>query len=130
MTDQDNLRDKIADGVLRMHRIIGTTGRTGRVVCCSCDLTWRDHAQYQRHLAQAIIDEFGLTVETRVVHKKTLDRDVLERLRRVIGTWREESEWSNPSRSAGNAGTWTPGTSEENANDPTDAEDHATSSTP
>lgn len=81
-------------------------------------------------VAQAIIDEFGLTVETRLVHKKTLDRDVLERLRRVIGTWREESEWSHPTRSAGNAATWTPGTSEENANDPTDAEDHATSSTP
>ena len=114
MTEQDNLRDRIAESQRRVLK--------RRALIADVDLP--------AYLAQAIIDELGLTVETRVVHKKTLDRNVLERLRRVIGTWREESEWSHPTRNAGNADTWTPGTSEENANDPTDAEDHATSSTP
>lgn len=117
MTDQDNLRDSIESIIEDKTYATAPDG----------------YIAGTEEAAQAIIDEFGLTVETRVVHKKTLDRNVLERLRRVIGTWREESEWSNPTRSAGsagNAGTWTPGTSEENVNDPTDAEDHATSSTP
>ena len=91
MTDQDNLRDRIADGVLRMHRIIGTTGRTGRVVCCSCDRTWRDHAQYQRHLAQAIIDEFGLTVETK---KQTYPAPGAEQFEHATVSYdHEHSQW-------------------------------------
>ena len=114
MTDQDNLRDRIESIIEDKTYATAPDG----------------YIAGTEEAAQAIIDELGLTVETRLVHKKTLDRDVLERLRRVIGDWREESEWSNPTRNAGNAGTWTPGTSEENANDPTDAEDHATSSTP
>lgn len=72
MSDQDNLRDRIE---CVLHR---TTG-----------YDWHE-------TAQAIIDEFGLAVETRVGYDTGLDHDELGRFGRVLGDWKEESEWKHP----------------------------------
>ena len=56
--DADALRDRIAEGPLLAHRISATTLQEHR---CSCDRVWRDSRQYRHHVAQAVIDDLGLT---------------------------------------------------------------------
>lgn len=68
MSDQDNLRGRIA-GVLRRHKLSHPKGGTAAGAWCECSCgtvettSSRDHAELlaQRHQAQAIIDEFGMT---------------------------------------------------------------------
>ena len=75
--DADSLRAMITAGPLLQHKITATSGQA---CCCACDRTWRDSEQYRLHLAQAVIDALGLTVETAMDEQYGLHA-------RVVGKW-------------------------------------------
>lgn len=84
MTDQDNLRDRIAH---LLHRHFELTA-IGPVECGH--EYWSD----EEHVAQAIIYEFDLTVEERFVYATNLaqeDEPVTEAMaQRVVGKWEKQ----------------------------------------
>lgn len=59
----EELRDRVQD-TLSEHRTVAN----GPGDCaCACNRTWVSDVEYRRHLAQAVIDDLALTVETRAV---------------------------------------------------------------
>ena len=83
MSDQGELRDRIAT-VLSDHRIEATGPGE---VSCVCEHEWRPTYSYRNHLAQAIIDEFGLRQQTvEGVMSPDGDYDA----QRIVGKWEKQ----------------------------------------
>ncbi len=93
MTNETELRDRVHE-VLYNHRAIAS----GPGDCvCACNRTWVPNADHRAHVAQAIINEFGLTVETKTARVNEREwRDcpccptTEDRQNRVVGKWEKQ----------------------------------------